>query len=189
MEIFKFLSDIKNAEVTTNVVKENVCPELNGKIIITKGIYSIEYTWWSRVSTIYKMEDYTVVEDLDFESNKETIKDLPIDNFTQFRQGLTDHGMKSVAESLKIDSSDVRDIIISMIPNHIYYKAIFGDKRIFSTLSDEEKRKAYVQEMSNDITFREGDKFMKKSLGWIKENEEGVEELMTNAEIIDKYCL
>jgi len=50
MEIFRFLSDIKNAEVTTNVVKENVYPELNGTITISKGIYSADYTWWGRVS-------------------------------------------------------------------------------------------------------------------------------------------
>ena len=193
MEIFKFLSDIKNAEVTTNVVKENVCPELNGKIVINKGIYSVEYTWWGRVATIYKMEDYIVVEDLDFESNKETIKDLPIDNFAQFRQGLTDHGMNSVAESLTINDSEVRDIILSIIPNHKYYKPLFGDKTIFATLSDEEKRKAYVQEMINDITFREGDKSMKIKLGWVKshinDNEDVVEEVLTNAEIIEKYYL
>jgi hypothetical protein len=43
MEIFKFLGDIKNAEVTTNVERENVYPELNGTISITKGILKLEY--------------------------------------------------------------------------------------------------------------------------------------------------
>ena len=64
MEIFRFLSDIKNAEVTTNVVKENVYPELNGTITISKGIYSAEYTWWCRVSPMYKMEDYITTDAL-----------------------------------------------------------------------------------------------------------------------------
>jgi len=187
MEIFKFLGDIKNAEVTTNVVKENVYPELNGTITITKGIYSVECGWWCRISPMYKMEDYITTDDLEFEGNKETIEGLPIDNFAQFKQGLIDHGMQSVADSLQIDDSEVIEIILSTIPNHKFYKALFGDKRLFATLSDEEKRKAYVQAMSNDITFGENNKNMKIKLGWVKDNEEGVEVVLTNAEIIEQY--
>jgi hypothetical protein len=187
MEIFKFLGDIKNAEVTTNVVKENVYPELNGTISISKGIYSVEYTWWGRVSPMYKMEDYITVDDLEFEGSVESIEGLPIDNFHQFRQGLIDHGMKSVAETLTIDDAEVHNLIMATIPNHKCYKALFGDKRMFSTLSDEEKRKAYVQAMGNDITFRETDNNMKRNLGWVKENEEGVQIPLSNAEIIEQY--
>lgn len=187
MEIFKFLSDIKNAEVTTNVVRENVYPELNGTITISKGIYSVEFSWWCRMCPMYNMEDYISIDDLEFDCNKETIEGLPIDNFAQFRQGLIDHGMKSVAESLHIDDSEVREVIKSTIPNHKYYKGLFGDKRLFERLSDDEKRKAYVQAMSNNITFRENDKTMKRELGWVKINED--EELveLTNAEIIEQY--
>jgi hypothetical protein len=187
MEIFRFLSDIKNAEVTTNVVKENVCPEFNGRISVTKGIYSAEYIWWGRVVPIYKMEEYTVLEDLEFEGEKESIEGLSIDNFRQFRQGLIDHGMKSVSESLTIDDSEVSKLIMATIPNHKFYKALYGDKRLFVTLSDEEKRKAYVKVMSEDITFRENDKTMKRELGWVKEDEEGKEVILTNAEIIEEY--
>ena len=107
MEIFKFLGDIKNAEVTTNVVKENVYPELNGTIILKKGILNIEITWYGRVYPMYQMEDYISVDDLDFEYQKQNIEGLEIDNFQKFRQGLIDHGMQSVADSLTItDESD-----------------------------------------------------------------------------------
>ena len=44
MEIFKFLGDIKNAEVTSKVEKENVYPELNGTILLSKGIFKAKYT-------------------------------------------------------------------------------------------------------------------------------------------------
>ncbi len=188
MEIFKFLSDIKNAEVTTNVVKENVYPEINGTITLNKGIYSVEYTWWCRVSEMYKMEDYLGVDDLDFEINKESIEGLPIDNFNKFKQGLIDHGMQSVADSLRIDDSEVRKAIKSTIPNHKYYKSLFGDKRLFESLTDEETRKAYVQAMSEDITFRENDHKMKIELGWVKIDENGdFDVVLTNAEIIEQY--
>jgi|688.fasta_scaffold376442_3 hypothetical protein len=187
MEIFKFLGEIKNAEVTTSVVQENVYPELNGTITLSKGILKVEYTWYGRVTPMYKMEDYITIDDLEFEGGKENIEGLEIDNFHQFRQGLIDHGMKSVAESLTIDDSIIREEIYKTIPKHKYYKALYGDKKIFSTLSDEEKRKAYVQAMSNDITFRENDKYMKSSLGWVKDNDEGVVVILTNAEIIEQY--
>ncbi len=187
MEIFNFLSDIKNAEVTTNIVKENTYPELNGTIKITKGLYSVECGWWCRVSERYKMEDYTVVDEFDFEYHRESIEGLPIDDFSKFKQGLIDHGMQSVAQSLHIDNSEVKELIMATIPNHKYYKLSFGDKRLFESLSDEEKRKAYVQAMSNDITFRENDKTMKRELGWVKIDEDGELEELTNAEIIEQY--
>ena len=187
MEIFKFLGDIKNAEVTTNVVKENVYPELNGTVSLSKGIYLVEYTWYGRVSPMYKMEDYITVDDLEFEGEEESIEGLPIDNFHQFRQGLIDHGMKSVAESLTITDDVIREEIYKTIPKHKYYKALYGKKKIFSTLTDDEKRKAYVKAMSNDIAFRETDNNMKRSLGWVKENEDGVQIPLSNAEIIEQY--
>ena len=71
MEIFKFLGDIKNAEVTTNVVKENVYPELNGTISLSKGIFKAEYTWWGRVTPMYKMEDYITIEDMEFDKRND----------------------------------------------------------------------------------------------------------------------
>ena len=187
MEIIKFLGDIKNAEVTSKVEKENVYPELNGTISLTKGIFKAKYTWYGRVSPMYKMEDYITVDDLEFEGESESIEGLEIDNFHQFRQGLIDHGMKSVAESLTIDDAEVHNLIMATIPKHKYYKALYGKKKIFSTLTDDEKRKAYVKVMSEDITFIANYKHIKKQLGWVKENEEGVEEILTNEEILEMY--
>ena len=191
MEIFKLLGDIKNAEVTTSVEKENVYPELNGTISLSKGIFKAKYTWWGRVSPMYKMEDYITIDDLEFEGESESIEGLEIDNFSQFRQGLIDHGMKSVAESLTIADDVIQEEIYKSIPKHKYYKALYGKKKIFSTLTDDEKRKAYVQAMSNDITFNENNNHMKRSLGWVKshinDNEDVVEVIMTNAEIIEQY--
>ena len=187
MEIFKFLGDIKNAEVTSNVEKENVYPELNGTISLSKGIFKAKYTWYGRVSPMYKMEDYITVEDIEFEGETESIEGLEIDNFHQFRQGLIDHGMKSVADSLTINDDVIREEIYKTIPKHKYYKALYGKKKIFSTLTDDEKRKAYVKVMSEDITFIANYNHIKKQLGWVKENEEGVEEILTNEEILEMY--
>jgi hypothetical protein len=183
MEIFKLLGEVKNTEVTTSVVKENVYPELNGTIKVTKGIYSAEYTWWGRVTPMYKMEDYIGIDDLEFEGNTEIIEGLPIDNFNQFRQGLIDHGMKSVAESLDISDAEVRTLIMATIPKHKHYKGLFGKKKFFPTLSMEEQKKGHLDAFSNDITFRETDKTLKIKFGWV--NEEG--EILTNEQILEIY--
>lgn len=191
MEIFKFLGDIKNAEVTSKVEKENVYPELNGTISLSKGIFKAKYTWYGRVSPMYKMEDYITVDDLEFEGESESIEGLEIDNFSQFRQGLIDHGMKSVAESLTIADDVIQEEIYKSIPKHKYYKALYGKKKIFSTLTDDEKRKAYVKVMSEDITFIANYTHIKKQLGWVKshinDNEDVVVEILTNEEILEMY--
>ena len=123
MEIFKALANIKDSEVTTSVVKENVYPELNGTISVSKGMFKAEYTWYGRVSPMYKMEDYITVEDIEFEGESESIEGLEIDNFHQFRQGLIDHGMKSVADSLTINDDVIKEEIYKTISKHKYYKA------------------------------------------------------------------
>lgn len=191
MEIFKFLGDIKNAEVTSKVEKENVYPELNGTISLSKGIFKAKYTWYGRVSPMYKMEEYITVDDLEFEGESESIEGLEIDNFHQFRQGLIDHGMKSVAESLTIADDVIQEEIYKSIPKHKYYKALYGKKKIFSTLTDDEKRKAYVKVMSEDITFIANYTHIKKQLGWVKshinDNEDVVVEILTNEEILEMY--
>lgn len=183
MEIFKFLGDIKNAEVTTNVVSENVYPEINGTIILKKGILNVEITWFCRVYPMYQMEDYISVDDLDFEYQKQNIEGLEIDNFQKFRQGLIDHGMQSVADSLTITDELIRNEIYKLIPNHKFYKAIFGDKKLYATLSDEELRVAVIKSMREHNLFRQGDSHLKRRLGWVNEDDT----ILTNEEILEKY--
>ena len=183
MEIFKLLGDIKNAEVTTNVVKENVYPELNGTISLSKGIFKAEYTWYGRVTPMYKMEDYITIDDFEFESEKESIEGLEIDNFHQFRQGLIDHGMQSVANSLTIDNDVIKEEIYKTIPKHKYYKALYGKKKFFHLLTDDEKRLAYVQAMCEDLTFNESNAYIKRNLGWVDEDGN----ILTNEVIVKMY--
>jgi hypothetical protein len=91
--------------------------------------------------------------------------------------------MKSVAESLIINDDVVKEEIYKTIPNHKYYKALYGDKKFFHLLSDEEKRLAYVQVMREDITFIETNTYLKKNLGWVDEDGNA----LINEVIIDMY--
>ena len=73
MEIFKSLSEIEDAKVTTSVVSENVYPEINGELVIKKGILSISINYWGRVAKMSILKDYVTAEDFDFETNNTTI--------------------------------------------------------------------------------------------------------------------
>ena len=85
----------------------------------------------------------------------------------------------------------IQEEIYKSIPKHKYYKALYGKKKIFSTLTDDEKRKAYVKVMSEDITFIANYTHIKKQLGWVKshinDNEDVVVEILTNEEILEMY--
>ena len=63
----------------------------------------------------------------------------------------------------------------------------FKVKLSASNSQDEEKKKAFIQKISEDITYRETDNRFKLDFGFVKENEEGVEVVLTNAEIIEEY--
>jgi hypothetical protein len=95
--------------------------------------------------------------------------------------------MKSVAESLTVDEEEVRKAIMLSIPNHKFYKVLFGFKKLFNTLSDEELKLAFLQVISKEIAYNENDKHFKIKMGWIKENEEGVEVVLTNEQILEIY--
>ena len=183
MEIFKLLGEIKDVEVTTSVVKENVYPEINGTVIITKGIVSFEVSYYGRLSEMYKMENFINMDDIEIEINKTTINGLKIDNFNQFKQGLIDHGMKSVADSLTIDDSVITECIYKMIPKHKYYKSLFGKKPFLKALSLEEQKLAYVDAMRKDNTFMESANHLKVKFGWTN----GIGTILTNEEILEIY--
>ena len=189
MEIFKALAELTNAKVTTNVVKENIYPELNGTMVVTKGVLSIEVNWYCRVYPMHKMEQFIVTDDLDWDTEKEriVINGLQVDDVYKFRQGLIDHGMQSVADSMNLSREEIRNAIINQLPNHKSYVQLFGDKKLYELVSDEDKKKAFIQKISEDITYRETDNRFKLYFGFVKENEEGVEVVLTNAEIIEEY--
>jgi len=184
MEIFKLLSDVKNSDITTNVVKENIYPEINGTLSIKKGIVTYEISWWARLVQVYQMEHLVNAEDIDFEINSRVIEGLEIDDFSKFKQGLLDHGMSSVANSLEITNEEIRNVIIKTITNHKYYTLLFSDCKLYNLLSNEELKLEYVKKIKEDITFLENrDSHIKNRLGWVNENNE----TLTNQEILNLY--
>lgn len=183
MEIFKSLSQIKDAKVTTSVVSENVYPEINGELVIKKGILSISINYWGRVAKMSILKDYVTAEDFDFETNNTTIEGMVIDNFSKFRQGLLDHGMQSVADSLTISDNEILSEIKKIIPNHKFYKLLFGDAPLFDNLTLEDQKLAYVNAIREDNTILDGRDWLKRSCGWVNDDNE----VLTTDEILELY--
>jgi hypothetical protein len=183
MEIFKSLSEIKDAKVTTSVVSENVYPEINGELVIKKGILSISINYWGRVSKMRILKNYISAEDFDFETNNTTIEGMVIDNFSKFRQGLLDHGMQSVADSLTISNDEIRSEITKVIPNHKFYKLLFADAPLFDNLTFEEQKLAYVNAIREDNTILDRNEWLKRKFGWVNEDNQS----LTTEEVLELY--
>ena len=183
MEIFKSLSQIKDAKVTTSVVSENVYPDINGELVIKKGILSISINYWGRVSKMSILKDYVTTEDFDFETNNTTIEGMVIDNFSKFRQGLLDHGMQSVADSLTISDDEILSEIKKVIPNHKFYKLLFGDAPLFDNLTLEDQKLAYVNAIREDNTILDRNEWLKRKFGWVNEDNQS----LTTEEILELY--
>lgn len=183
MEIFKSLSEIKDTKVTTRVVSENVYPEINGELVIKKGILAISINYWGRVTKMGILKDYVTTEDLDFETNTTTIEGMVIDNFSKFKQGLLDHGMQSVADSLTISDDEILSEIKKIIPNHKFYKLLFGDALLFDNLTLEEQKLAYINAIREDNTILDRNEWLKRKFGWVNEDNES----LTTEEVLELY--
>jgi hypothetical protein len=183
MEIFKSLSQIKDAKVTSSVVSENVYPEINGELVIKKGILSISINYWGRLGTMSNLKNHISAEDFEFETNNTTIEGMVIDNFSKFRQGLLDHGMQSVADSLTISDDEILSEIYKVIPNHKFYKALYGDATFFSGLTFEEQKLTYVNAIREDNTILDRNEWLKRKFGWVNEDDQS----LTTEEVLELY--
>ena len=171
MEIFKALSGVKNEVVTSNLVKEFVYPEINGELVIKKGVVTMSINFFGKVTPMHKLKHLTCTEDFDFETNSTTIEGMVIDSFDKFCQGLRDHGMKSVADSLMMTDEEILKEVYKILPTHKYYKALYGDAVLFENLTIEEQKLEYVKALREDKTLLDNSDYLKNKYGW--KNEEG----------------
>jgi hypothetical protein len=104
-------------------------------------------------------------------------------NVCDFTVGTTQITLDNVIPTSNIDYDVIKEEIYKTIPKHKYYKALYGKKKFFHLLTDDEKRLAYVQAISNDITFMETNTYLKKNLGWVDEDGN----ILTNEVIVKMY--
>ena len=108
---------------------------------------------------------------------------MVIDNFSKFKQGLLDHGMQSVADSLTISDDEILSEIKKIIPNHKFYKLLFGDALLFDNLTLEEEKLAYVNAILEDNTILDRNEWLKRKFGWVNEDNES----LTTEDVLELY--
>ena len=139
MNIFKQLAEgVQNTEVMYTVEKEGVSAELYGTVVITKGGLQRKKSYWARISP--HGAGVVSIDEWDGDWQETSFNGLKIDSYDAFIKGFSDHGMSSVAESLKITSDEVDTVIYQAVANHKMFKLLFKKSRLFELFTPAETK-------------------------------------------------
>ena len=140
---FEGLANQNNASITSTLKDDTSFLRAGGVLIITKGIISIELTYWTDVCN-YRIEGYVVAEDWDWDILNTFVSGVKVDSLEKFNEGLTNMGLSSISTSLKITNDEIRDEIFKALDSSPSIKSLFNSKRLYNSLSLEEKRKVML---------------------------------------------
>ena len=141
--LFEGLANQNNASITSTLKEDTPALKAGGVLIITKGIISIELSYWTDVWK-YRIEGYVVAEDWDWDIRQTFVSDVKVDSLTKFNEGLTNMGLSSISSSLKLTDDEIRDEIFKVLDSSPSIKSLFNGKRLYNALSLEEKRKVML---------------------------------------------
>jgi hypothetical protein len=138
-QFFEGLANQNNAEVSSTNIKEDFNIRAGGTMTIVKGILSLDISWWADV---YKSNypGYVSVDDHDYEESNTFINGIKIDSMSKFNEGLTNMGLSSISQNLKISTEEVRDQILKVVKDSKAYKQVYGNSQLLNLLTIEEKR-------------------------------------------------
>ena len=144
MEIFKSLAKMKNAKVKSEDISKHIylgMLRIGGRVKITKGCITGELGYWVDVEEM-GYDGCISASDWNYEDGLEnvTISGLEVDCLDQFIKGLTDHGMKSTADSIGISEKEYEAEMFKDIARHPAVKILFKDKKLWQALSKEEQQ-------------------------------------------------
>ena len=142
---FEGLANQNNASITSTLKEDTSSLKAAGLLIITKGIISIELSYWTDVWK-HRIEDYVMAEDWDWDIRQTFVSGVKVDSITKFNEGLTNMGLSSISTSLKLTGEEIRDEIMKAIDSSPSIKSLFNGKRLYNALSLEEKRKVILDD-------------------------------------------
>ncbi len=142
-QFFEGLSNLNNAKVSSANIKEDFNIRAGGTMTIVKGIVSLNISWWADV---YKSQypGYVSVEDHDYDECDTFINGIKIDSMSKFNEGLTNMGLSSISQNLKISTEEVRDQILKVVKDSKAYKQVYGHCQLLNLLTIEEKREVVL---------------------------------------------
>jgi len=139
-QFFEGLANQNNAEVTSVVTQENSSLNAGGYLTITKGIISMDITYWANVyKSIYP--GCISVDDSDWDTLNVYISGVKIDSISKFNEGLTNMGLTSISNNLKISDDEIRQEIDKALDKSKIVKAVFDDFKLFDLMPFDERKK------------------------------------------------
>lgn len=142
-QFFEGLANQNNAEVTSVVTQENSSLNAGGYLTITKGIISMDITYWANLyKSIYP--DCISVDDSDWDTLDVYISGVKIDSISKFNEGLTNMGLTSISNNLKISDDEIRQEIYKALDKSKIVRAVFDDLKLFDLMTFDERKKVVL---------------------------------------------
>jgi len=141
MNLFESLASLNGAQVVVEQVKEGCSVEVHGTIKVSIGIIEAELDYFARTFGVRHLSNVVGVDEWEVNSIRATIGGNPIDDFYKFKNGFSEHGLKSIAELLDFEKVE---IIAQSLQSHKVIKMMYGeDVVVWNLLSADEKRDMY----------------------------------------------
>lgn len=138
-QFFEGLANQNNAKVTSEVKGDNSSITCAGYLTLTKGIISMEISYWSGVhKTSYN--GYAGLDDVDWNTESEYVNGIPVDSLNKFRDSLTSMGLSRVSDSMVISDKEIINEIAKAIESSDLFNYVYKDYKLFELQSDEKQK-------------------------------------------------
>lgn len=138
--LFEGLANQNNAKATYVATKDTSGLRVGGHIKITKGILSVDLSYWGDVWTS-KYDGCINLDDWDYDIMNTYISGVKIDSISKFSESLKNMGLSSVADSLQINQEDIKEQVFLAVADSTSVKKFYDNHIFFTGLPFEQKRK------------------------------------------------
>jgi hypothetical protein len=142
-QFFEGLANQNNAEVTSVMTKDTSSLECSGYLTITKGVISIEVSYWAKTYAGF-LGNLIKVDDIDWDTQASYISGVKIDSISKFNEGLKNMGLSTISTSLEISREEITNEVYKSISNSKIFKQVYKDAKLFESLSYDDARNALL---------------------------------------------
>ena len=141
MNLFESLASLNGAQVKVEQVKDNCSIEVYGTIKVSVGVIEAELDYFGRTSGMPHLSNVIELDDWEVNETRATIGGNKIDDYYKFRNGFSEHGLKSIGDLLDFNKAE---IIAESLKSHRVVKMMYGeDVIVWNLLSVDEKKDMY----------------------------------------------
>lgn len=141
MNLFESLASLNGAQVKVEQVKDNCSIEVHGTIKVSVGVIEAELDYYGRTSGMLHLSNVIELDDWEVHETRATIGGNKIDDYYKFRNGFSEHGLKTIGDLLDFSKAE---IIAESLKSHKIVKMMYGeDVIVWNLLSVDEKKDMY----------------------------------------------